>query len=144
MPNILFSPAKVGALTPKNRVAMAPMTRARAIGNQANSLMAAYYGKRAGAGLIITEGVSPDPNGLGYARMPGLFTDAQQKSWRQVTNAVHAGGGKIVAQLMHAGRIGHKANLPEGAELVGASSLQAKGEIFVDGQGMQPFGAPRE
>jgi N-ethylmaleimide reductase len=122
---------------------MAPMTRSRAIGNRANSLMASYYGQRASAGLIITEGVSPDPNGLGYPRMPGLFTDEQQESWRQVTGAVHAGGGKIVVQLMHSGRIGHQANLPEGAELVGPSALQASGQIFVDGQGMQPIGAPR-
>jgi len=143
MSNLLFSSIAAGALAAKNRIVMAPMTRSRAIGNRANSLMAAYYGQRASAGLIITEGVSPDPNGLGYPRMPGLFTDEQQESWRQVTAAVHAGGGKIVVQLMHSGRIGHQANLPAGAELVGPSALQASGQIFVDGQGMQPIGAPR-
>jgi N-ethylmaleimide reductase len=143
MSNLLFSPTTAGAIPAKNRIVMAPMTRSRAIGNRANSLMATYYGQRASAGLIITEGVSPDPDGLGYARMPGLFTNEQQESWRQVIGAVHAGGGKIVVQLMHSGRIGHQANLPEGAELVGPSALQASGQIFVDGQGMQPFGAPR-
>ena len=143
MSNTLFSPTAAGALSLKNRIVMAPMTRSRAIGNRANGLMAAYYGQRASAGLIITEGVSPDPNGLGYPRMPGLFTDDQQASWRRVTNAVHAGGGQIVVQLMHSGRIGHAANLPAGAELVGPSALQASGQIFVDNAGMQPIGAPR-
>jgi len=144
MTKTLLSPAIAGAISSKNRIVMAPMTRNRAIGNRANGLMAAYYGKRASAGLIITEGVAPDRNGLGYARTPGLFTDDQQRSWQQVTNAVHANGGQIVVQLMHSGRIGHAANLPAGAELVGPSSMPASGKIFVDGQGMQPFGAPRE
>jgi N-ethylmaleimide reductase len=144
MTEMLFSPAPAGALSLKNRIVMAPMTRSRAIGNRANNLMAAYYGQRASAGLVITEGVAPDANSLGYARIPGLFTDEQQASWQAVTEAVHAAGGRIVVQLMHTGRVGHEANLPAGAELLGPSSIKANGQIFVDGQGMQPFGTPGE
>jgi N-ethylmaleimide reductase len=79
--------------------------------------MAEYYGQRATAGLIITEGTSPSPNGLGYARIPGLFNDAQARGWKPVVDAVHAKGGKVFVQLMHTGRVSHLANLPAGAEL---------------------------
>ena len=81
--------------------------------------MAEYYAQRAGAGLIVTEGTSPSPNGLGYARIPGLFNAAQVAGWRRVTDAVHAQGAKIFVQLMHTGRVAHPANLPAGAEVVG-------------------------
>src|ERR1700759_1244356 len=97
----LFEPVKVGAIELKNRVAMSPMTRCRAIGNVPNDLMAEYYGQRAGAGLIVTEGTSPSPNGLGYARIPGIFSKEQVEGWKKVTSAVHAKGGKIFVQLMH-------------------------------------------
>ena len=73
----LFTFGKVGELTLKNRIIMAPMTRCRAIGNIPNDLMAKYYQQRATAGLIITEGTSPSPNGLGYARIPGIFNEEQ-------------------------------------------------------------------
>jgi len=73
----LFMPTKLGQLTLKNRIVMAPMTRSRAIGNVPNELMAEYYGQRAGAGLIITEGTAPSPNGLGYARIPSCFSKEQ-------------------------------------------------------------------
>src|ERR1700759_4867198 len=97
----LFSPTKVGAIEIKNHIVMSPMTRCRAIGNIPNDLMAKYYGQRAGAGLIITEGTSPSPNGLGYARIPGIFSKEQVEGWKKVTSAVHAKGGKIFVQLMH-------------------------------------------
>lgn len=111
---------------------MAPMTRSRAIGNVPNELMATYYAQRASAGLIITEGVSPSPNGLGYARIPGIFNDEQVAGWRLVTDAVHAAGGHIFIQLMHTGRIGHPANLPAGAEMVAPSAINSGGKMWVD------------
>lgn len=97
----LFTFGKVGELTLKNRIIMAPMTRCRAIGNIPNDLMAKYYQQRATAGLIITEGTSPSPNGLGYARIPGIFNEEQILGWQKVTSAVHNTGGKIFVQLMH-------------------------------------------
>jgi len=123
---------------------MSPMTRSRAVdANSSNALMAEYYGQRASAGLIISEGTSPSPNGLGYARIPGLFNEAQVRGWKLVTEAVHAKGGKIFVQLMHTGRVTHVANLPSGAEVVGPSPEVCPGEMYSDAQGMQPHSAPR-
>ncbi|MFN3428804.1 MAG: alkene reductase [Candidatus Sericytochromatia bacterium] len=139
----LFSPYPLGRVTLANRVVMAPMTRSRAVGNVPNALMATYYGQRADAGLIITEGTSPSPNGLGYSSIPGLYNDAHVAGWKLVTDAVHAKGGRIVVQLMHTGRIGHALNLPEGAEVVGPSAIVAPGEIWTNQQQMQPHPAPR-
>lgn len=139
----LFATASLGALTLSNRMVMAPMTRSRATGNVPNALMVEYYAQRAGAGLIITEGTSPSPNGLGYARIPGLYSEAQIAGWKAVTAAVHAKGGHIFAQLMHTGRVGHPLNLPEGAELVAPSAIAAPGEMYTDQKGMQPHPAPR-
>jgi N-ethylmaleimide reductase len=138
----LFTPTKVGDIEVKNRIVMSPMTRCRAIGNVPNDLMAAYYAQRAGAGLIITEGTSPSPNGLGYARIPGIFSQAQVEGWKKVTTAVHAKGGKIVVQLMHTGRISHLANMPDGARVISASAVQAKGQMWTDTQQMQDFAIP--
>ncbi len=99
----LFTPVTLGKLTLANRVVMAPMTRSRAIGNVPNDLMEKFYAERADAGLIITEGVAPSADGLGYARIPGLFTDEQELGWKRVTDGVHRGGGRIFVQLMHTG-----------------------------------------
>lgn len=121
---------------------MAPMTRSRAIDNLPNELMAAYYKQRSGAGLIITEGTSPSPEGLGYARIPGIFSEAQVEKWKVVTKAVHEGGSRIFLQLMHTGRIAHIANLPEGYYPVGLSDIKAAGEIFTDKEGMQEHSIP--
>ena len=141
---MLFEPFAARQLQLANRLVMAPMTRSRAVdANTPNALMAEYYGQRASAGLIITEGVSPSPNGLGYARIPGLFNTAQVQGWRLVTDAVHARGGKIVAQLMHTGRVTHAANLPAGAETVGPTEATLTGEMWTDAQGMQAHSAPR-
>lgn len=140
----LFSPATVAGIHLRNRIAMAPMTRNRAIGNLPNALMAEYYAQRASAGLIITEGTSPSPNGLGYPRIPGLFSDAQVQGWKSVTGAVHAKGGRIFAQLMHTGRIGHPNNLPDGARLMAPSAIAAAGEIYTDSAGPQPHPVPHE
>lgn len=131
---------RLGSLILTNRIVMAPMTRCRAIGNIPNDLMALYYQQRAKAGLIITEGTSPSPNGLGYARIPGIFSKEQVSGWRKITNAVHAQGGKIAIQLMHCGRVGHEANLPIGAKLMAPSSVKLESQIWTDSQGMQEMG----
>lgn len=125
----------------KNHIVMAPMTRTRAIGNQPNELMAAYYGQRSGAGLIITEGTAPVPNALGYPNIPGIFNQAQVEGWKTITDRVHKKGTKIFLQLMHTGRIGHTDSLPEHAVLVGPSEIAAAGEIFTTG-GMKPHSSP--
>ncbi len=141
---MLFEPFVARALRFSNRAVMSPMTRSRAIdANVPNALMAEYYAQRAAAGLIVTEGTSPSPNGLGYARIPGLFNAAQVKGWRLVTDAVHARGGKIVVQLMHTGRVTHVANLPAGAEVVGPGTDICPGEMYTDALGMQPNSPPR-
>jgi len=138
----LLSPYQLGRLTLRNRVVMAPMTRSRALGNLANPLMARYYEQRAAAGLIVTEGIAPSPNALGYARIPGLFSAAQVESFRPVTAAVHARGGRIFAQLMHTGRIAHVQNMPAGARVLAPSALQAAGLMYTDALGPQPMAAP--
>jgi N-ethylmaleimide reductase len=142
MSNTLFIPATLGKLQLKNRIVMAPLTRSRATGNVPNELMETYYTQRAEAGLIISEGTSPSPNGLGYARIPGLFNDTQVQSWKLVTEAVHGAGGRIFAQLMHTGRVGHAANLPAGARVIAPSALAAPGEMWTDSSGMQPYPVP--
>lgn len=127
-----------------NRAVMAPLTRQRALDqNTPNSLMATYYAQRATAGLIITEGTSPSPNGLGYARMPGLFNETQLAGWRLVTDAVHQQGGKIVLQVMHTGRVSHIANMPAGAEVLGPSAEVCPGEMRTDTVGSQAHTPPR-
>lgn len=142
MSNTLFTPATLGKLQLKNRIVMAPMTRCRAIGNVPNELMAEYYRQRAGAGLIISEGVAPSPNGMGYARQPGLFNDAQVQGWLKVTDAVHQAGGRIFVQLMHDGRVSHPANMQVGSRVIAPSALAAPGEMWTDGAGMQPYPVP--
>jgi N-ethylmaleimide reductase len=141
---MLFEAFSARSLQLRNRLVMSPMTRSRAVdSNTPNTLMAEYYGQRATAGLIVTEGISPSPNGLGYARIPGLFNDAQARGWKAVTRAVHAAGGKIFAQLMHTGRVTHAANLPAGAEVLGPMPEACPGEMYTDAKGMQPHSAPR-
>ena len=143
MPLSLFAPVELGSLHLRNRVAMAPMTRNRATADHLpTDLMATYYGQRATAGLIVTEGTSPSPEGLGYARIPGLFTTAQAEAWRRVTDAVHAAGGRIFVQLMHTGRVGHASNLPAGARLLAPSAVGMTGTIWTDQAGMQPHPVP--
>ena len=141
---MLFEPFAMRHLQLKNRMVMSPLTRSRAVdANTPNSLMVEYYSQRAGAGLIITEGTSPSPNGLGYARIPGLYNEAQAQGWKAITDAVHAQGGRIVLQLMHTGRVTQIANLPSGAEVVGPDDAACPGEMYTDAHGMQPHTAPR-
>ncbi|WP_190067517.1 alkene reductase, partial [Streptomyces griseocarneus] len=121
-----------------------PMTRSRAGANGiATELMAEYYAQRATAGLIITEGVQPSVVGQGYPWTPGLHSDEQIASWRKVTDAVHAKGGRIYAQIMHTGRVGHPVLLPEGMTPVGPSAVAAQGQVFT-AEGMKDFVTPRE
>lgn len=139
----LFTAAKVGSLALKNHMVMAPMTRCRAIDNIPNELMATYYQQRASAGIIITEGTSPSPNGLGYARIPGIFSLTQIDGWKKTTEAVHKSGGKIVVQLMHTGRISHALNMPNGSKIIAPSAIKASGKMWTDAQQMQEHPAPQ-
>jgi N-ethylmaleimide reductase len=141
---MLFDKFSVRSLQLANHMVMAPMTRSRATPQHTpDALMATYYGQRATAGLIITEGTSPSPNGLGYPRIPGLYDAAQVHAWKATTAAVHALGGKIFVQLMHCGRVAHVANLPAGAEVLGAGTAVCPGEMYTDTLGMQPHSPPR-
>jgi len=139
---ILFSKAVLGSLDLQNHLVIAPMTRCRATGNIPNALMMEYYAQRATAGLIITEGTSTSPNGLGYPRIPGIFSKAQVEGWKQITDAVHAKGAKIFIQFMHCGRIAHPLNLPAGARVLGPSAVAAAGEMYTDAEGMKPLPVP--
>jgi N-ethylmaleimide reductase len=141
--SLLFSKTTLGSLTLQNHLVMAPMTRSRAIGNIPNELMAEYYAQRATAGLIITEGTSPSPNGLGYPRIPGIFSAAQIAGWQRVTDAVHVHGAKMFIQFMHCGRIGHALNLPAGARILAPSAVMAVGEMYTDAEGMKPHPVPQ-
>ncbi|UPZ33431.1 alkene reductase [Streptomyces sp. LRE541] len=137
----LFQRYDLGALTLPNRVVMAPMTRVRAAaGGLATPSMATYYAQRASAGLIVTEGVQPSLIGQSNPGTPGLHTDEQQESWRQVTDAVHANGGRIFAQLMHGGRVSHPDTT--GSQPVGPSAVAAVGDVFTP-TGPQPAPVPR-
>ena len=138
----LFSTYKLGKLELQNRTVMSPMTRSRAIGNVPNEMMATYYAQRAEAGLIVTEGTSPSPNGLGYCRIPGLFDAAQVAGWKTVTSAVHAAGSRIFVQLMHTGRMAHADNLPKGARVLAPSAIAAPGTMYTDTAGPQPHPVP--
>jgi N-ethylmaleimide reductase len=141
--SMLHSKAVLGPLILQNHLAMAPMTRSRATDNIPTALMVEYYGQRATAGLIITEGTSPSPNGLGYPRIPGIFSPAQVEGWKRITDAVHAKGAKMFVQLMHCGRIAHPLNLPTGANILAPSAVAADGEMYTDAEGMKPHPAPQ-
>ncbi|MEU9861130.1 alkene reductase [Streptomyces sp. NPDC047971] len=140
-----FDPIVLGGKPLTSRIAMAPMTRSRAYGPGAEptELMAEYYAQRAGAGLIVTEGIQPSPVGQGYPDTPGLHTAGQVAAWRTVTDAVHREGGVIFAQLMHTGRIGHPSLLPEGLVPVAPSAVAAKGRVYTH-EGPKDFVTPRE
>ncbi|MYZ50914.1 alkene reductase [Malikia spinosa] len=139
----LFSKTTLGSLPLQNHLLMSPLTRNRATGNIPNALMAQYYAQRATAGLIISEGTSPSPNGLGYPRMPGIFSAEQIAGWKRVTDAVHAEGAKMFIQFMHCGRIGHPLNLPQGARVLGPSAVAAVGDMYTDAEGMKPNALPQ-
>ena len=139
----LFTPIGLGRYMLPNRLVMAPMTRSRADdAGVPGELAVTYYAQRAGAGLIISEGVYPTTMGKGYVRTPGIETDAQMAAWKQVTTAVHASGGRIFMQLMHCGRISHPSLLPAGALPVAPSAVKPAGQAWTD-SGLQDFVTPR-
>jgi N-ethylmaleimide reductase len=141
--SLLFTPVGIGRYTLLNRLVMAPMTRSRADDTGVpGELAATYYAQRAGAGLIISEGVYPTAMGKGYVRTPGIETDAQVTAWKRVTDAVHARGGRIFMQLMHCGRISHPSLLPEGALPVAPSAIKPAGQTWT-ASGQQDFVTPR-
>ncbi|MBB1603541.1 alkene reductase [Variovorax sp. UMC13] len=137
---MLFTPHRIGKLELPHRIVMPPMTRSRAgAGNVPTALMAAYYAQRASAGLIVSEGTQISPQGQGYAWTPGIHSAEQVAGWRAVTDAVHAAGGRIFAQLWHVGRISHVSLQPGGAAPVSSSPLSAEGvKVFIDPEGKGP------
>lgn len=141
MSNDLLTGIKIGDITLKNRMAMAPMTRSRAPQTLATELMVKYYTQRASAGLIITEGTQISEQGVGYPWTPGIYTPEHAKAWKVVTDAVHAAGGKMFAQLWHVGRMSHsvfhKGDLP-----VAPSAIAAPGKQFTH-KGMLDHETPR-
>ena len=139
----LFAPARCGDIEVANRIAMAPLTRCRADPGQGPSPLAVdYYRQRASAGLIISEGVSVSPQGQGYVDTPGLYNAAQVAAWRRVTDAVHAEGGCIVAQLWHVGRISNVALQPGGEAPVSSTARRANAKTFTR-DGLVEVSAPR-
>ena len=151
MPQHLFSPTRVGAIEVANRLVMAPLTRNRAPGAVPTPLMATYYAQRAdprtGAGLIVSEATAISPQAQGYADVPGLYGTAQLDGWKQVTQAVHAAGGRIVCQLWHVGRVSHQVLLPGNAAPVAPSAVRANAKTYVfneQGEGhFTPTSEPR-
>lgn len=138
----LFDPAQFGDIALSNRVVMAPLTRQRAPGRQPRTLMRDYYVQRASAGLIVSEGVQISPEGQGYVHTPGLHSDEQVQGWREVTDGVHAAGGRIVAQLWHVGRISHVAVQEGGAQPVSSTATAALAKTFTP-NGFEPVSTPR-
>lgn len=143
--NALLTGCQLGDITLANRVVMAPMTRNRAENDGSpNELMRDYYAQRASAGLIVAEGTWPVAAGQAYNRQPGIETANHIKGWRSVTDAVHEAGGKIVLQVMHAGRIGSHHIKGSNVATVAPSAITARGEVYTDSAGMQPFDKPTE
>lgn len=139
---LLFEKSMLATLPLQNRFVMSPLTRCRALGNVPTDLMVEYYTQRASAGLIISEGTSPSANGIGYARIPGIYSAAQIAGWSKVTAAVHGEGAKMFMQIMHCGRIGHPLNVPAGGQILAPSAVAATGEMWTDSSGMQPNAMP--
>jgi N-ethylmaleimide reductase len=140
----LFTPLQFGQIELRNRIVMAPMTRSRAgEGALPQAIVETYYRQRAGAGLIISEGVFPSLTGKGYVRTPGLVNGEQVSAWKQITDAVHDGGGRIFMQVMHCGRISHPSMQPGGALPLAPSPIQPAGQVWTD-TGLADFVTPRE
>lgn len=139
----LFAPVTVGRATLSNRLVMAPMTRSRAQADGTpGELAATYYAQRASIGLIVTEGTQPSDDGQGYLSTPGIYTDAHVAGWKQTTDAVHAKGGHVFIQLMHAGRMSHPDNTPHHRPGVAPSAI-APGTPMFTPTGMQDIPVPR-
>ena len=144
--NSLFTPFNLGNITLNNRMVMAPLTRCRAEhGSDApHALNALYYGQRASAGLIISEATQISPTAKGYAWTPGIYSPAQIAGWKKVTDAVHANGGHIFAQLWHVGRISHPSLQPSGALPVAPSAILPTGlKTFIENGTFADLVTPR-
>ena len=139
----LFTPVRMGSLELRNRIVMAPLTRMRAgsIDHVPTSRQAEYYAQRASAGLIVAEATAISPDGFGWADTPGLWSGEQVRGWRRVTDAVHAAGGRIIAQLWHTGAIAHP-DVCAGASPLSASDVNLLQES-VTPTGRKPTVAPR-
>jgi N-ethylmaleimide reductase len=138
----LLQPIAAGALQAKNRVWMAPLTRNRADADGTpNDLSVEYYRQRAEAGVVISEGSQPSLVGQGYPNTAGVVTDANEAGWKRVADAVHADGGTLVVQLMHAGRISHTSTIA-GETPISSTATQAAGQIFT-AEGQQDHTPPR-
>lgn len=140
--SLLFSPLRVGALELPSRVVMAPMTRARSGPHGVpTSLSTTYYAQRASAGLIVAEATQISAEGQGYMRTPGIHTASQISAWWQITDTVHAAGGRILLQLWHVGRASHPENREPGTRSVGPSAIAPEVKIFT-ASGMHPAPVP--
>ncbi|HET6856371.1 MAG TPA: alkene reductase [Streptomyces sp.] len=143
-PSSLWQPFKLGRVELPHRLAMAPLTRSRANADGTpGPLAATYYGQRASLGLVITEGTQPSADGQGYPNTPGIHTPEQITGWREVADAVHAGGGTLFIQLMHVGRMSHPDNTPHHRQPVAPSALSADQDIFT-ATGLKKTPVPRE
>ncbi|WP_328908047.1 alkene reductase [Streptomyces sp. NBC_00234] len=140
----LWQPFKLGRVELPHRLAMAPLTRSRANADGTpGPLAATYYGQRASLGLVITEGTQPSADGQGYPNTPGIHTPEQIAGWREVADAVHAGGGALFIQLMHVGRMSHPDNTPHHRQPVAPSAISADQDIFT-ATGPKQTSVPRE
>ena len=144
MSEALLTPCRLGDIELRNRIVMAPLTRCRADNPESapTALMATYYAQRAAAGLIVSEGTIVSPRARGYRNSPGIWSTAQVDGWRQVTDAVHAAGGRIVLQLWHVGRISHTSLLPGGAQPV-SSTNQRPNAMTYTANGFEAVSEPR-
>jgi N-ethylmaleimide reductase len=139
----LFDALQLADFTIANRIVMAPLTRMRATAphDVPNDLMVEYYRQRAGAGLIVSEGTQISPLGKGYMDTPGIYSEGQVEGWRRVTDAVHAEGGRISAQLWHVGRVSHE-SFHDGELPVSASALPYENRTTVRGEDGKPTRVP--
>lgn len=138
----LFDPIRIGAIEAPNRIFMAPLTRARATrAHVPTPIMAEYYVQRASAGLIISEATGISRQGLGWPFAPGIWSGEQIEAWKPVTEAVHAAGGRILAQLWHMGRLVHPSFL-DGQAPVSASATTAPAYAHTY-DGKQPYAQAR-
>ncbi|MER3433297.1 MAG: alkene reductase [Leptolyngbya sp. ERB_1_1] len=141
---MLLSPIQIGDLTLKNRIVMAPMTRARSGEDRIpNALMAEYYAQRSSAGLILTEATSISQQGLGWVNTPGIYTDAQTEGWKPVVDAVQSQGTPMFLQLWHCGRASHSSFQAKGQLPVAPSAIAIEGDGIHTPNGKQPYEVPR-
>jgi len=138
----LLQPLEIGAVEVNNRIALAPLTRARAVGGIPNEIMLKHYVDRAEAGLLITEGTHISPQAVGWMDAPGIYTQKHVKEWKKITDAVHEAGGKIFVQLWHQGRQSHS-DFHDGKAPVAPSAIQIEGNVDTP-KGYEKFSKPRE